>query len=318
MQSTPSTAFLTIGSRGSPLALMQARLVRQQLARIHGVPLDDIVIKTIVTGGDTSQASNTSLSEIGGKGLFSKEIEEQLLDGSIDIGVHSTKDMATTLPDGLVMPIFLAREDVRDAFLSTNFANVEDLPQNAVIGTSSLRRRAQLLHYRPDLQMVEFRGNLGTRIEKLGKGIADATLLAAAGLKRLEQVEHIKSYLDPSQFPSAPAQGAIGIELRANDARTHDIILPLNHRTTHSEVTAERAMLKVIDGSCRTPIGVYSTRDGDQLSLKGQLISPDGTLIYDAQVTGDITNALALGTDLGFELLEKAGPDFFAMLQANS
>lgn len=316
MQSTPKSVFLTIGTRGSPLALVQAHQVRRELAQIHQVAEDDIVVKIISTAGDRSQISNVSLSEIGGKGLFSKEIEDQLLAGEIDLAVHSTKDMATTLPDGLVLDVFLPREDIRDAFLSVTAKTLDELPQNAIIGTSSLRRRAQLRRYRPDLQMVEFRGNLGTRIEKLEKGIADATLLAAAGLSRLGQTDRIASFLDPRQFPPAPAQGAIGLERRANDSRVEAIAEVLNHAQTRAEIIAERAMLKVIDGSCRTPIGAFSRQADGMLSINGQLLSPDGSQIFDAEISGAASDALKLGSAIGEALLGKAGPDFIAALDA--
>jgi len=223
--------------------------------------------------------------------------------------------MATQLPDGLIMPYFLPREDIRDAFLSLNANSVDDLPQNAIIGTSSLRRRAQLRRYRPDLTMIEFRGNLGTRLKKLEEGLADATLLAAAGLKRLGQSNRIIAYLDPNHFPPAPAQGAIGLELRASDTRTMEIASPLNHAPTHAEITAERAMLKIIDGSCRTPIGAVSHQKNGTLSLKGQLLSPDGSQVFEAEISGPVANAKELGKALGQALLSKAGSAFFTALE---
>ena len=315
MQSS-STPVLSIGTRGSPLALFQAHLVRARLAAAHGIDENDIAVVTVSTAGDRSQSTNRPLSDFGGKGLFSKEIEERLFAGDIDLGVHSAKDMATSLPDGLVMPVYLEREDVRDAFISPRAETLEGLGEGAVVGTSSLRRRAQLLRARPDLKLVEFRGNLGTRLGKLASGQADATLLAAAGLNRLGQADVAQSFLDPVQFPPAPAQGAIGIEIRANDARTAKLIAPLNHAETHQAVLAERSMLRVIDGSCRTPIGVLSLREGDRLSLKGELLSPDGRQCYDALVEGLANDAEALGTELGNRLLALAGADFIARLKA--
>lgn len=316
LQSAAKKPYLRIGTRGSPLALVQARQVRALLAAAHHVAEADIEIVTVSTAGDRSQVTNRSLSEIGGKGLFSKEIEDRLLAGDIDLAVHSAKDMATRLPDGLVMPAFLARADVRDAFLSTVAAGLDDLRPGAIVGTSSLRRRAQLLRYRPDLKMIEFRGNLGTRMQKLADGLADATLLAAAGLIRLGETVHITSYLDETVFLPAPAQGAIGLEFRADDQRTAEIALALNHEPTAQTVAAERAMLAVIDGSCRTPIGVLTRREGDSLHLVGQVLSPDGATCFEARTDGAASDAARIGGELGAELLASAGPDFIAALKA--
>ena len=310
--------MLTIGTRGSPLALAQAYQVRALLCAINGIDENDIAIVPVSTAGDRSQVTNRPLSDFGNKGLFSKEIEDQLISGVADLAVHSAKDMATTLPDGLVMDVFLEREDVRDAFISVKADSFDALPQGAVLGTSSLRRRAQLLRSRPDLRLVDFRGNLGTRLKKLDEGQADATLLAAAGLNRLGQTETAKCFLDPKRFPPAPAQGAIGIEIRANDARTAELIAPLGHRETHQAVIAERAMLRVIDGSCRTPIGVLTRRAGDILSLKGELLSPDGQHCFDAEIEGPVDEAESLGAALGEKLLALAGTAFVAALKAGA
>jgi hydroxymethylbilane synthase len=310
--------LLSIGTRGSPLALAQAHQVRALLCQAHGLGEDEVAIVVVSTAGDRSQASNRPLSEFGGKGVFSKEIEEQLLAGDIDLGVHSSKDMATRLPDGLDMPVFLEREDVRDAFISGKAGSLDDLPQGAVVGTSSLRRRAQILRARPDLRLVEFRGNLGTRLRKLAEGQADATLLAAAGLNRLGEADKVTAYLDPERFPPAPAQGAIGIEIRAGDARVAALVAPLNHAETHDAVIAERAMLRVIDGSCRTPIGVLTRRDGLRLMLKGEVLSPDGRACFDAEIEGPASQAETLGMLLGEDLLDRAGADFIARLKGSS
>ncbi len=283
---------------------------------IHGFQQSDIEIVIVSTAGDRSQVTNRPLSDFGGKGLFSKEIEDRLRAGTIDLGVHSAKDMATNLPDGLVMDVFLEREDVRDAFISPKHETVDDLPEGAIVGTSSLRRRAQLLRARPDLRMVEFRGNLGTRLGKLDRGVADATLLAAAGLNRLDTTDKARSFLDPERFPPAPAQGAIGIEIRADDSRAAELIAPLNHAASRETVLAERAMLRVIDGNCRTPIGVYTRRSGAELSLKGEILSPDGQVCFDAEQSGAAGEAEALGMALGEDLLARAGADFVQMLKA--
>lgn len=317
MQSSGSPV-LVIGTRGSPLALAQAHLVRTLLCQAHGLGEAEIAILAVSTAGDRSQASNQPLSALGGKGVFSKEIEEQLLSGKIDLGVHSSKDMATTLPDGLEMQVFLEREDVRDAFISAKAASFEDLPQGAVVGTSSLRRRAQLLRVRPDLQMVDFRGNLDTRLKKLGEGQADATLLASAGLNRLGASDRVTSYLDPERFPPAPAQGAIGIEIRQADTRVAALVAPLNDAETRDAIMAERAMLRVIDGSCRTPIGVLTRREGVRMLLRGEILSPDGQECFGGEVAGPASQAETLGMMLGEELLTRAGPDFIARLKAGS
>ena len=318
MQSLGKTPVLTIGTRGSPLALAQAHQVRALICAANGLGEDAIAVLPVSTAGDRSQVTNRPLSDFGNKGLFSKEIEDRLLSGAIDLGVHSAKDMATSLPEGLSMPAYLKREDVRDAFISPKVESLEALPRGAVVGTSSLRRRAQLLRARPDLRLVEFRGNLGTRLNKLAENQADATLLAAAGLNRLGQADVATSFLDPERFPPAPAQGAIGIEIRNGDSRVAELIAPLNDPDTHLAVRAERAMLRVIDGSCRTPIGVLTRRDGERLTIKGELLSPDGTRCFDAEHSGPAEEAEALGTALGQSLLALAGTDFIAMLKAGA
>lgn len=303
--------FLKIGTRGSPLALFQARLVQTLLAKAHGVAPEAIEIVVISTSGDRIQ--DRPLSEVGGKGLFTKEIEAALLDGTVDLGVHSTKDVATVLPEGLVLPVFLEREDVRDAFVSIQYETVDALPQGARFGTSSLRRAAQLKRYRPDLEIVPFRGNVDTRLQKLADGVADATMLASAGLNRLGKADRARSLLDPEKFPPAPAQGAIGLEIRADDARSAVLIAPLGHAPTTVKVTAERAFLRKLDGSCRTPIGAFSRLDGDRLTLLGQILSPDGTRCFSATTAGPAADADALGWALGQSLLDEAGADFLTL-----
>jgi hydroxymethylbilane synthase len=300
--------FLRIGTRGSPLALAQAHLVRDRLAALHGVSPELIEIVVISTGGD--RLKDLPLSAFGGKGLFSREIEQALLDNRVDIGVHSSKDMATTLPEGLVMPVFLEREDVRDAFISLRHDGLASLPQGARFGTSSIRRAAQMLRQRPDLEIVPFRGNVQTRLKKLADGVAEATLLAGAGLNRLGMADRATGWLDPQVFLPAPAQGAIGIEHRDSDHRAGDLVSPLEHRDTAIAVRAERAMLKVLDGSCRTPIGALTAHRGDDLWLSAELISPDG------QTTLRADGALRPGREeedgalVGARLHEAAGPDF--------
>lgn len=316
LQSPASTPLLKIGTRGSPLALAQAEEVRRRLAAAHGMAETDIAIETISTAGDRSQPANRPLRDLGGKGMFSKEIEDRLRAGDIDIAVHSAKDMAAILPDGLDMPVFLPREDVRDAFICLKAASLEDLPEGAVVGTSSIRRRAQLLHRRPDLRIVEFRGNVGTRLQKLADGVADATLLAAAGLLRTGQAGRITGFLDLAAFPPAPAQGAIGIELRRGDDKTRALIAPLNDPATHAAITAERAFLAEIDGSCRTPVAALTRHDGPQIAVFGQILSLDGSEIFENRISGPAADAEALGRSLGRSLRQQAGAAFFDALRA--
>ena len=305
-----STPFARIGTRGSPLALAQARLVRRLLSAAHGVAEDDIAIEVISTGGDRSQASNASLTEIGGKGLFTKEIDEAMLAGRVDIGVHSSKDVATTLPAGLALVAFLEREDVRDAFLSVKARGIDYLPERGKFGTSSIRRAAQVLRVRPDLTIVPFRGNVGTRLQKLLDGVADGTMLAMAGLNRLGEGHRATALLDPDIFMPAPAQGAIGLAVRSDDARMAELVAALDHTPTHRAILAERAMLAVLDGSCRTPVGALTRLDGETLTLKGQILSLDGRTEFNSAATG--SDPLALGRQVGQDLIDQAGTEWLA------
>lgn len=296
------------------LALTQAQLVRRQLAAAHGVAEERIEIRTISTSGD--RLKDTPLTEVGGKGLFSKEIEAALVAGEIDAGVHSAKDMATSLPEGLVLAAFLEREDVRDAFVSVTVKTLDELPRGARVGSSSLRRSAQMLHRRSDLAVVPFRGNVDTRLRKLADGIADATLLAVAGLNRLGRQADISSLLDAEMFPPAPAQGAITIEIRDGDTRSGGLVAALDHAPTATAVRAERALLGALDGSCRTAIGAVSTLDGNRLMLTGEILSPDGRIAIRDTRTGPIGNPEAIGRELGQILRDKAGSDFFKLFPA--
>ncbi|MBK8084598.1 MAG: hydroxymethylbilane synthase [Devosia sp.] len=305
MQSAP---FLRIGTRGSPLALTQARLVQRLLAEAHAVEPERIAITVISTSGD--RITDRPLSEAGGKGLFSKEIEAALEAGEVDIGVHSSKDLASELPDGLVLAAFLEREDVRDAFVSLRYRSLAELPTGARLGSSSIRRAAQVLRARPDLEIVPFRGNVDTRLQKLEAGVADATLLASAGLNRLGKADRVASYLDPRQFLPAPAQGAIGIEIRDGDARTAGIVAPLDHAPTATAIAAERALLGTLDGSCRTPIGAFTDLNAISCTLTAEILSPDGREFHRDTVSGPPTEAARLGAQLGRTLLERAGPEF--------
>ena len=303
MQSAP---FLRIGTRGSPLALAQAHLVRRELAAAHSVPEEAIAIEVLVTSGD--RLKEAPLAEVGGKGLFSKEIEQALAAGSIDVGVHSSKDLATRLPEGLSLGAILVREDIRDAFVSPHADSLDALPAGARLGTSSIRRAAQMSRRRPDLTIVPFRGNVDTRLQKLRDGVADATLLAVAGLNRLGRQAEITAVLDPRIFPPAPAQGAIGLELRTDDTRTIGLVAPLNHPETAEAVAAERAMLAELDGSCRTAIGVFTERSGDLLRLRGEVLAADGTHSVEAEESGPAADAAAVGAELGRRLRALAGP----------
>jgi len=303
-----SLPLVRIGTRGSPLALAQARLVREQLSRAHGMAEDCIEIEVFSTGGDRSQAGNTTLSDIGGKGVFTKEIDEALLSGRIDIGVHSSKDVATGLHPGMRLAAFLEREDVRDAFLSVSAKGIDNLPEGARFCTSSIRRAAQALRLRPDLRIVPFRGNVHTRLQKLLDGVADATLLALAGLNRLGEGHRVTAILDAEAFMPAPAQGAIGIAIRNDDTRLADLVRPLDHAPTHKAITAERAMLALLDGSCRTPVGALSGMEGDQLTLKGEILSLDGQTSFRAHARGH--DPQLLGEAVARDLLAQAGPDF--------
>ena len=305
MQSAP---LLRIGTRGSLLALAQAHLTQRLLAEAHGVDPERIEIRVITTTGD--KLTDRPLSEVGGKGLFSREIEAALAAGEIDLGVHSSKDMASFLPDGMVLAAFLEREDVRDAFVSLKHASLADLPQGAKLGSSSIRRAAQMLRARPDLEVVQFRGNVGTRLAKLEAGIADATLLAAAGLHRLGKQDTITAYLDPLEFLPAPAQGAIGIEILESDTRTAELVAVLNHGPTATKIAAERSLLATLDGSCRTPIGAFTELNGVSCRLTAEILSPDGREFYRGSVEGAAADAAKLGTQLGANLLEQAGPEF--------
>jgi len=298
---------IRIGTRGSPLALAQARMVRDALA-VQGAGESEIV--SIRTSGDRIQ--DRPLSEAGGKGLFTKEIEEALLAGGIDLAVHSAKDMPTVLPEGLMLAACLPREDVRDAFISRKAASLRDLPQGAVVGTASLRRQAMVKRLRPDVSTVVLRGNVATRLRKLEAGEVDATLLAIAGLKRLGLADKATALLDAQEFLPAVGQGAITIEARTDDARTRALLTKIDHADTSVALACERAFLAVLDGSCRTPIAGHAVLDGDALSFRGMILRPDGSEAYETSRSGDRRDAAALGADAGAELKRRAPAGFFA------
>jgi hydroxymethylbilane synthase len=306
-----SGIILRLGTRGSPLALAQARMVRQALATAHGFDPEQIATEVIRTSGDRIQ--DRPLADVGGKGLFTKEIEEALAAGAIDLAVHSSKDMPTVLPPGLVLSAFMEREDPRDVFISRKAKSIADLPRGATVGTASPRRQAMVKRKRPDLTIVPLRGNVETRLRKLDEGVADATLLALAGLKRLGLADAATAVLDVNEFLPAVGQGAIGIETRADDARTRELLAAINHADTFSALAAERAFLAVLDGSCRTPIGGHATISGGRLRLRGMVVKPDGSEAFAATREGDVRDAERLGADAGAELKGRASPDFFSV-----
>ena len=264
-----------------------------------------VVIK--VTG---DQILDKALKEIGGKGLFTREIEEALLDGGIDIAVHSMKDMPTVQPAGLILDCYLPREDVRDGFVSPAVAGLMDLPQGATVGSSSLRRRAQLAHRRPDLKLVEFRGNVQTRMKKLEDGVAVATFLAMAGLNRLGMAQHAKPIAVTEMLP-AVAQGAIGVERRLADPRAEAMLAAIHHTPTGQQLAAERGFLARLDGSCETPIAGLAVLEGATLWLRGEILRPDGTRVIAGELRGPVADAAAIGAALADQVLAEAGPGFF-------
>lgn len=304
---TPAHPF-KIGTRGSPLALWQAHEVRRCLMAAYSLPEAAFEIVVIKVTGD--QILDKALKEIGGKGLFTREIEEALLDGGIDIAVHSMKDMPTVQPAGLILDCYLPREDVRDGFVSPAVAGLMDLPQGATVGSSSLRRRAQLAHRRPDLKLVEFRGNVQTRMKKLEDGVAVATFLAMAGLNRLGMAQHAKPIAVTEMLP-AVAQGAIGVERRLADPRAEAMLAAIHHTPTGQQLAAERGFLARLDGSCETPIAGLAVLEGATLWLRGEILRPDGTRVIAGELRGPVADAAAIGAALADQVLAEAGPGFF-------
>ena len=308
-QSSTPTSTLRIGSRGSPLALVQAREVQTRLARACGFAPAEIEIKIIRTTGDAIQ--DRPLAQAGGKGLFTKEIEEALLAGTIDIAVHSSKDMPTVLPPGLVLSAFLPREDPRDALVSRNGKTLRDLPARAVAGTASLRRQALLKRLRSDLNIVTLRGNVETRLRKVEAGEVDATVLAVAGLKRLGLAAAATAIFDVEEFPPAVGQGAIAIQTRANDEKTRELVSSIGEADTATALAAERAFLAMLDGSCRTPIAGHAQVDAETIRFRGMIAKIDGSEAWDVSREGPRVDAEKLGADAGRELKARAGAGFF-------
>ncbi len=305
-----ASPLLRIGTRGSKLALVQTGLVRDALAAAVPELRDPGAVEIVVikTTGDAIQ--DRPLSEAGGKGLFVKEIEEALLGNRIDAAVHSMKDMPTAQPAGLAISAFLPREDVRDVLIAGDVKRIADLKKGAVIGSAALRRKAQLLHLRPDLQVVNFRGNVDTRLAKQAAGVVDATVLAMAGLKRLG-LGHVGAAIPEEEMLPAVGQGAVCIECRIDDARTRAWLARIDHAPTATCVAAEHAMLAVLDGSCRTPIAGHATLGADgTLHLRGLILKPDGSQAIATERKGSAKDAAALGKDAGLELKQRGGPGF--------
>ena len=305
-------APLKIGTRGSPLALAQAYETRQRLMTAFDLPEGAFEIVVIKTTGD--RILDRPLKEIGGKGLFTREIEDDLLSGAIDIAVHSMKDMPVAQPDGLALTTYLPREDVRDAFVSLDGGKLADLREGAVVGTSSLRRKAQLLNYRPDLEIVEFRGNVQTRLKKLKDGVAEATFLAMAGLNRLAMDEVPRTAIEVEEMLPAVAQGCIGIEQRLGDDRVSEMLSAINDTLSTQRLAAERAFLGALDGSCETPIGGLATIDGDTLTLRGEILRVDGSEVLSDEQTCSVADGAKLGVEMARKLRSQADDDFFSWL----
>jgi len=301
---------LRIGTRGSPLALAQAYETRERLSIAFGLSLDSFEIVVIKTTGD--KVLNRPLKEIGGKGLFTKEIEEALLQESIDIAVHSMKDMPVQQPDGLILDTFLPREDVRDAFVSRIHKSLADIPQGATVGTSSLRRKAQLMSKRPDLKIVEFRGNVQTRLKKLDDGVAECTFLAVAGLNRLKMEDIITAPISTDVMLPAVAQGAIGIERREKDIKVATILEAIHNSTTGLLLSAERAFLEALDGSCETPIAGLAEFKNENLRFRGEILKTDGSEVYSDEQVVSKEDATLVGIEMAHKLLSQAGNDFFS------
>jgi hydroxymethylbilane synthase len=289
--------------------MAQAFETRERLMQAFDLPQDAFEIVVIKVTGDAIQ--DRPLKAIGGKGLFTREIEEDLLSEKIDIAVHSMKDMPTLQPEGLILDTYLPREDVRDAFISPKLSSIAGLAQGAVVGTSSLRRKAQLLNRRPDLTVVEFRGNVQTRLRKLADGVAECTFLAMAGLNRLQMDEVPATPIGPDDMLPAVAQGAIGIERRAADDNTAELLRAIHHGPTGQRLTAERSFLLTLDGSCETPIAGLAELHGDTLRLRGEVLRPDGSEAVSGERQGAISQGADMGRDLAHELLARAGDGFF-------
>jgi hydroxymethylbilane synthase len=306
----PAGKTVRIGTRGSPLALVQAGMVRACLAAAHGIPLERIILDIIRTTGDAIR--DRPLADLGGKGLFTKEIEEALLAGAIDLAVHSAKDMPTALPAGLAITAVLPREDARDAFIGRTAKTLRELRPGAVVGTASLRRQAQVRRLRRDVEVVSFRGNVETRLRKLDEGVVDATLLALAGLKRLGLEAAATAILPLDDFIPAVGQGIVALQSRTDDAATRALLAAIDHADSATALVAERAFLTVLDGSCRTPIAGHATISNGRLHFRGLIARPDGSATVETTREGSVGDAATLGADAGHDIKQRAGATFFA------
>jgi hydroxymethylbilane synthase len=306
------TRPIRIGTRGSRLATWQAEAARAALSAAHGLATDGIECVVIKTSGD--RIRDRALAEVGGKGLFTKEIEGALVSGDIDIAVHSAKDMETALPDGLMIGAVLEREDPRDALIARDADSLDALPRGALIGSASIRREALLRRARPDLKFALLRGNVPTRLKRVEDGDFDATLLAAAGLKRLGLEDRISALLPLHDFPPSCGQGAVAAECRSDDTRVRDLLAAIDHRASALAIACERAFLAALDGSCRTPIGGYARMEDDSLVFDGMLLSEDGRDIFESSVAGAPEEAAAIGRTAGKEILRRAPASVLAKL----
>jgi hydroxymethylbilane synthase len=296
---------IRIGTRGSPLALAQAHETRARLMAAHGLEEDRFEIVVITTTGDVVR--DRPLAEIGGKGLFTKELEEALFAGTIDLAVHSMKDMPAMMPDGLALAALLPREDPRDAFISLSSPALRELPQGALLGSSSVRRTAQALRLRPDLKITGFRGNVETRLRKLSDGVAQATFLACAGLRRLKLEQHITAAMEVTEMLPAPAQGAVGLQIKADRDIVALLLQPINHPETALTVNCERAFMAALDGSCRTPIAGHATLKDGEINFRGESLTLDGTKVFTAERRGPASDAVTMGRDAAAEVKSKGG-----------
>lgn len=304
--------ILKIATRQSPLALWQAEHIKARLMGLH--PELQVELVTFITQGD--KILDTPLAKIGGKGLFVKELENALLDGRADLAVHSMKDVPMDLPDGLSLAIICEREDPMDAFVSNHYRSLDDLPQGARLGTSSLRRKCQIQAYRPDLSIIDLRGNVGTRLGKLDAGQYDAIILAAAGLKRLQLEQRIRQVLSPSLSLPAVGQGALGLECRNNDQNVLTLIAPLSDPATSICIKAERAFNRSLQGGCQVPIAGFAVIENEQLYMQGRVGSPDGKQLIKAEITGAPEQAEQLGEQLAQQLLAQGAGTILAALYA--
>ena len=305
---TEKTKLVRIATRKSALALWQAEFVKAELERFHA----DVRVELVPMSTQGDIILDTPLAKIGGKGLFVKELEQAMLDGRADIAVHSMKDVPVEFPQGLALHTICEREDPRDAFVSNNFANLSELPQGAIVGTSSLRRQCQIKALRPDLDIRDLRGNVNTRLGKLDDGQYDAIILAAAGLIRLEMESRIADYIEPEVSLPANGQGAVGIECRIDDEVTKALLAPLEHTQTRIRVNAERSMNRYLEGGCQVPIGAYALVDGEQVHLRGLVGAVDGSEILRDEVTGHVNDAEKLGIELAKKLLAQGAEKILA------